>query len=191
MIQEVIGKGYHLVPIGFMPKKGANPAFDREWRIEFPEAERYLETCLSDTQLRCHIFCLLLFQVRFWTKDPIKALMKVLFQQVFFKIEHSVTEDHLRHVVFWQAENLTLAWANYEMFNNIRAVYESLIERLSRKVYCLQKNLSMFTNHCICCRRKCQTTSLDSAMTSSRFLLHASAPCREAFTILRQIPLDT
>jgi hypothetical protein len=53
---------------------------------------------------------------------------------VFFKIEHSVTEDHLRHVLFWQAENLTLAWANYEMYNNIRAVYESLIERLSRKV---------------------------------------------------------
>jgi hypothetical protein len=64
MIQEVIGKGYYLVPLGFVPRKGINPAFEREWRIEFPEAERYLETCLSDTQLRCYIFSLLLFQVR-------------------------------------------------------------------------------------------------------------------------------
>lgn len=74
MTQEVIGKGYHMVPLGFMPKKGANPAFDREWRIEFPEAERYLETCLSDTQLRCHIFCLLLFQVRFWRHHTVTFL---------------------------------------------------------------------------------------------------------------------
>jgi len=63
---------------------------------------------------------------------------------VFFKLDHSVTEDHLRHVLFWQAENLTLAWANYEMFNNIRAVYESLYEHLSRQV-----NPSLFLSLCV------------------------------------------
>ncbi|XP_065335416.1 uncharacterized protein LOC135936512 isoform X2 [Cloeon dipterum] len=112
MVREATTKGYHLIPVGYIPKKVSNPWFDLEWKIEFPEAERYLETCLSDTQLRCYIFCLLLFQV-------------------FFKRDDTVTEDHLRHVIFWQAENFTTAWANYEMHNNIRAVYDSLYENLS------------------------------------------------------------
>ncbi|XP_059490985.1 uncharacterized protein LOC132205743 isoform X2 [Neocloeon triangulifer] len=114
MIREVTSKGYHMIPLGYVPRKGFNPGFEQEWRIEFPEAERYLESRLNDTQLRCYMFCLLLFQV-------------------FFKLDGSVTEDHLRHVIFWQAENLTLAWANSEMFNNIFAVYKSLYENLSRK----------------------------------------------------------
>jgi len=77
MIQESTGKGYHMIPLGFVPRKGINPAFEREWRIEFPEAERYLETCLSDTQLRCYIFCLQLFQVSYTHRFSAKTKLKL------------------------------------------------------------------------------------------------------------------
>jgi hypothetical protein len=114
MISRTRDSGCHLVPLGYAPRKGDNPNLYLEWTIEFPEAEKYLETCLNHSQMRCYMFCLMIFQAFLHTPD-------------------GLTENHLRHIIFWQAEAMTLTWANCEMYNNIQAVLGYMYSVLSKQ----------------------------------------------------------
>ncbi|XP_012282440.1 uncharacterized protein LOC105700827 [Orussus abietinus] len=89
---EIIDKikefGCYAVPEGFVPKKEVNAQEDLEWQLTFPAAERFLETCLSSSQVRVYLIALM--------------LLKIFIRPV--NSTHGLATAHIRNQLFWLAE---------------------------------------------------------------------------------------
>lgn len=93
---EVVDKvkefGCHIVPCcsNFPNPKENDPHKDLEWQLTFPAVERYLETCMSSSQLRVYLISLMLH----------KTFLRPVFDSAF-----GLTTAHIRNKLFWMIED--------------------------------------------------------------------------------------
>lgn len=90
MINKITNFGCHVIPQGFAPKVGTNPQRELEWKIIFPEAERYLESRLTNAQAK-------IFMIS-------KALIKTFVEPNLERGFNMFTTEHIRAHLFWQCE---------------------------------------------------------------------------------------
>lgn len=109
MVSKAIGFGCLLIPIGFRPKRGVNPDQKLQWRVIFPAAERYLESCLAHSHMRCYLFALTL-------------------QKTFMESETSKTgidAGHLKNHLLWQCEDNYARWPEDRLGESLRLFLRS------------------------------------------------------------------
>ncbi|KPJ15060.1 Protein MB21D2 [Papilio machaon] len=109
MVRKAIGFGCLLVPIGFRPKRGINPDQKLQWRITFPAAERYLESCLAHSHMRCYLFAL--------------ALHKTFMENETSKI--GIDASHIKNHLFWQCEDNYAKWPEDRLGESLRLFLRS------------------------------------------------------------------
>ncbi|XP_076285469.1 uncharacterized protein LOC143211565 [Lasioglossum baleicum] len=90
-IEKIKLSGCYVVPEGFAPKKGDrnNLSQDLEWQLTFPAAERYLETCMTHTQVQVYLIALMLH------KTFVRPVLDAMY---------GLTTAHIRHKLFWLIE---------------------------------------------------------------------------------------
>ncbi|XP_020808502.1 uncharacterized protein LOC110184347 [Drosophila serrata] len=97
MRKRIRSFGYHVVPVGYAPKRSRNPFRELEWRIVFPQAEQYLERyCLTPMQLK-------VFQL-------MKLLVKTFVESTDAQPPGGVLLEQLRAHLFWQCERYSNDW---------------------------------------------------------------------------------
>lgn len=109
MVSKAIGFGSLLVPIGFRPKRGINPEQRLQWRIIFPAAERYLESCLAHSHMRCYLFALI--------------LQKTFMENGTSKI--GIDASHIKNHLFWQCEENYARWPEDRLGESLRLFLRS------------------------------------------------------------------
>ncbi|KAJ2952781.1 hypothetical protein O0L34_g7141 [Tuta absoluta] len=109
MVNKAIGFGCLLIPIGFRPKRGINPEQVLQWKIIFPAAERYLESCLAHSHMRCYLFAL--------------ALQKTFLNNETSKI--GVDASHIKNHLFWQCEDNYAKWPEDRLGETLRLFLRS------------------------------------------------------------------
>lgn len=109
MVSKAIGFGCLLVPIGFRPKRGLNPDQTLQWKIIFPAAERYLESCLAHSHIRCYLFTL--------------ALHKTFMENENSKI--GLEASHIKNHLFWQCEDNYAKWPEDRLGETLRLFLRS------------------------------------------------------------------
>lgn len=119
MVNKVVSFGCHVVPIGFTPKNGLNAQADLEWKIVFPEAERYLESCLTNTQIKVYVIT--------------RALLKTFFDPYVDSKYNTFTSEHLRAHLFWQCENNYAAWPEDYLGEALIRFLDSLLEQIKNQ----------------------------------------------------------
>uniref|UniRef100_A0A182N1E8 Mab-21 domain-containing protein n=1 Tax=Anopheles dirus TaxID=7168 RepID=A0A182N1E8_9DIPT len=117
MIQKVRSFGCHVVPSGYAPKQGQNRYRQLEWKIVFPEAERYLESCLTGTQTKIYLLTLLLLKtfVEPHLRTPGLSMFGV---------------EHLRAHLFWQCETNYAAWPEDYLGEALLRFLHALLDRI-------------------------------------------------------------
>lgn len=88
-ISKVKDFGCYVVPEGFLPKKDSNVYHDLEWQVMFPAAERYLETCMTQSQVQVYLIALMLH----------KSFIRPVFDTMY-----GLTTSHIRNKMFWLIE---------------------------------------------------------------------------------------
>lgn len=109
MVNKAVGFGCLLVPIGFRPKRGQNPAQTLQWKLIFPAAERYLESCLAHSHMRCYLFTL--------------ALHKTFMEKEQAKI--GIDASHIKNHLFWQCEDNYAKWPEDRLGETLRLFLRS------------------------------------------------------------------
>ncbi|CAG4981208.1 unnamed protein product [Parnassius apollo] len=109
MVRKAIGFGCLLVPIGFRPKRGVNPDLKLQWKIIFPAAERYLESCLAHSHMRCYLFSLILH--------------KTFMENEISKI--GIDASHIKNHLFWQCEDNYAKWPEDRLGESLRLFLRS------------------------------------------------------------------
>ncbi|XP_049867138.1 uncharacterized protein LOC126367593 [Pectinophora gossypiella] len=104
MVSKAIGFGCLLVPVGFRSKRGHNPEQTLQWKIIFPAAERYLESCLAHSHMRCYLFAL--------------ALQKTFLENEGSKI--GIDAGHIKNHLFWQCEDNYAKWPEDRLGETLR-----------------------------------------------------------------------
>ncbi|XP_023946614.2 uncharacterized protein LOC112051974 [Bicyclus anynana] len=104
MVSKAIGFGCLLVPVGFRPKRGINPDQRLQWKVMFPAAERYLESCLAHSHMRCYLFAL--------------ALHKTFMENETSKI--GIDASHIKNHLFWQCEDNYARWPEDRLGESLR-----------------------------------------------------------------------
>lgn len=117
MINKITNFGCHVIPQGYAPKLGTNPQRELEWKIVFPEAERYLESRLSATQAKVYMIT--------------KALLKKFAEPTLERTVNMFTTEHIRSHLFWQCEYNYVAWPEDHLG-------EALIRFLSSLLNCIK-----------------------------------------------------
>lgn len=119
MVNKVVSFGCLLVPLGFIPKSGPNPHRDLEWKIVFPNAERYLEGCLTSAQCKVYIVT--------------KALLQTFVEPFIEGTLNGFTNEHLRTHLFWQCEMNYAAWPEDYLGEALLRFLKSLLEHIKRQ----------------------------------------------------------
>ncbi|OWR52954.1 hypothetical protein KGM_205074 [Danaus plexippus plexippus] len=104
MVNKTVGFGCLLVPIGFRPKRGLNPEQQVQWKVIFPAAERYLESCLAHSHTRCYLFTLTLY--------------RAFLENSTSKI--GINESHIKNHLFWQCEDNYAKWPEDRLGESLR-----------------------------------------------------------------------
>lgn len=121
MVNKVVSFGCLLVPLGFVPRTGLNALRELEWKIAFPNAERYLEGCLTSAQCKVYIVA--------------KALLQT-FVEPFSEGTASggcFTNEHLRTHLFWQCEMNYAAWPEEYLGETLLRFLNALLEHIKRQ----------------------------------------------------------
>jgi hypothetical protein len=117
MINKITNFGCHVIPQGYAPKLGTNPQRELEWKIVFPEAERYLESRLTSAQAKVYMMT--------------KALLKSFVEPNVERGVNMFTTEHIRAHLFWQCEYNYIAWPEEHLG-------ETLIRFLSSLLHCIK-----------------------------------------------------
>lgn len=110
MVSKTIGFGCLLVPIGFRPKRGLNDDQKLQWKIIFPAAERYLESCLAHAHMRCYLFALALHKSFFMESETSKI---------------GIDSSHIKNHLFWQCEDNYARWPEHRLGETLRMFLRS------------------------------------------------------------------
>ncbi|XP_045491283.1 uncharacterized protein LOC123691095 [Colias croceus] len=116
MVSKALGFGCLLVPVGFRPKRGLNPDQKLQWRVIFPAAERYLESCLAHSHMRCYLFML--------------TLHKAFMENETSKI--GVDASHIKNHLFWQCEDNYAKWPEDRLGETLRLFLRSFYTHFGR-----------------------------------------------------------
>lgn len=119
MVNKVVSFGSLLVPLGFIPKTGLNAQRELEWKITFPNAERYLEGCLTSAQCKVYIVA--------------KALLQTFVEPFIEGTANGFTNEHLRAHLFWQCELNYAAWPEDYLGEALLRFLHSLLEHIKRQ----------------------------------------------------------
>ncbi|KAM7348922.1 uncharacterized protein ACRADG_008082 isoform 2-T2 [Cochliomyia hominivorax] len=119
MIKRIESFGFHVIPLGYSPKKKRNPFRDIEWRIVFPKAERYLEQHLTSSQVKVYMITKALLKSFVEPLEKNKALMFAL--------------DHLRMHLFWECERDYTAWPEEFLGEVLLRFINSFKQRVKEK----------------------------------------------------------
>lgn len=119
MVNKVVSFGCLLVPLGFIPKSGLNAHRELEWKIAFPNAERYLEGCLTSAQCKVYIVA--------------KALLQTFVEPFIEGTLNGFTNEHLRTHLFWQCEMNYAAWPEDYLGETLLRFLNSLLEHIKRQ----------------------------------------------------------
>lgn len=118
--KDMIGKsralGCFAIPLGFMPTRGVNPSQGIQWKLTFPTVERYLETCMAHSHVRCYLFTLILFKN-------------------FIEIKSSnigLNSSHLKNHLFWQMEDNYARWPEDRLGEVLLLFLRSFYDRLMK-----------------------------------------------------------
>ncbi|EAT38646.1 AAEL009477-PB [Aedes aegypti] len=116
MIQKVKSFGCHVIPTGYAPKVGTNRHRQLEWKIVFPEAERYLESCLTNTQVKIYMLT--------------KLLLKTFVDPALVTNMNMFGNEHLRAHLFWQCESNYAAWPEDYIGEALLRFLNGLLDRI-------------------------------------------------------------
>ncbi|XP_017869599.1 PREDICTED: uncharacterized protein LOC108618197 [Drosophila arizonae] len=94
MRKRIQSFGFHVVPVGYTPKRARNPFRELEWRIVFPQAEQFLERQLTRMQLK--VLLLMKVLVRTFVNEKCQAMGHIV--------------EQLRTHLFWQCERHSNEW---------------------------------------------------------------------------------
>lgn len=119
MVNKVVSFGCLVIPLGFAPKSGVNPHRELEWKMVFPEAERYLESCLTSAQIKVYVIT--------------KALLQTFVEPCLDTKRNMFTSEHLRTHLFWQCENNYAAWPEDYLGEALIRFLNALLERIKRQ----------------------------------------------------------
>jgi len=117
MLDQVHRLGCHLLPQGYMPTRGRNNEQYLEWQLAFPEAERYLETWLTHSQVRCFLFSMALYKTFL---EPLNTQLGLL-------------PTHIRTLLFWQCERNYGAWPEDRPGETLRKFLEKMYDSIMQK----------------------------------------------------------
>lgn len=115
-VTKAIGFGCLLVPIGHRIKRGQNPIQPLQWKLIFPAVERYLESCLAHSHIRCYLFTL--------------ALHKAFIENETAKI--GLDASHIKNHLFWKCENNYARWPEDRLGEVLLEFLKDLYGNLSK-----------------------------------------------------------
>ncbi|XP_063378074.1 uncharacterized protein LOC134665156 [Cydia fagiglandana] len=127
VVNKAINFGCLLVPVGFRPKRGLNPDQKLQWRVTFPAAERYLESCLAHAHLRCYLFAL--------------VLHKTFMENQTSKI--GIDANHLKNHLFWQCEDNYARWPEDRLGETFKLFIETFYSNFTQGRF-----PNYFIDHC-------------------------------------------
>ncbi|XP_028895792.2 uncharacterized protein LOC114803949 [Zeugodacus cucurbitae] len=119
MIRRIETFGFHVIPIGYAPKRQRNPFRELEWRIVFPKAERYLEQHLTNTQVKVFMMTKALVKTFVEPQEKHKALSFIM--------------EHLRMHLFWECERNFTAWPEEYLGEVLLRFISTFMQRLREK----------------------------------------------------------
>lgn len=118
MRKRIQSFGFHVVPVGYAPKRARNPFRQLEWRIVFPQAEQYLERQLTHVQLK--LLLLMKSLVRTFVNDKCQAMGHIM--------------EQLRTHLFWECErNCVSDWTEEFLGDRLVRFVRSFADCLARK----------------------------------------------------------
>lgn len=122
MVSKVVSFGCLAVPLGYAPRSGAlNGRAELEWRLVFPNAERYLEGCLTAAQCKVYVLA--------------RALLQT-FVEPFVEVAGGgggLSTEHLRAHLFWQCEHNYAAWPEEYLGEALVRFLNALLEHIKRQ----------------------------------------------------------
>lgn len=116
MVGKAEGLGCLIVPLGFRPTRGTNPDQNLQWKLTFPAVERFLETCLAHSHVRCYLFTLVLFRT-FIKTDASKA---------------GLDYTHVRNHLFTQCEDNYAMWPEDRLGETLRIFLKSFYQLIMK-----------------------------------------------------------
>lgn len=116
MISEITNLSCVLVPKGYVRKKGEHSDSDLEWEIQFPQAERYLETFMSHSQAKCYLFLL--------------ALHKTYIEPATFQL--GLLTEHIRSFMLWECETNYSDWPEHRLGTKLVTLITSLNSHIAK-----------------------------------------------------------
>lgn len=116
MVNKITNFGCHVIPQGYAPKVGTNPQRELEWKIIFPEAERYLESRLTNAQAKVFMI----------TKALIKTFVEPNLERGF----NMFTTEHIRAHLFWQCEINQGVWSEDSLGETLMRFLGSLLQAI-------------------------------------------------------------
>lgn len=123
MVGKVVSFGCLAVPLGYAPRSGApNGRADLEWRLVFPNAERYLEGCLTAAQCKVYVLARALLQT---FVEP--------FVEPASGGSAGLSAEHLRAHLFWQCEHNYAAWPEEYLGEALVRFLNALLEHIKRQ----------------------------------------------------------
>ncbi|XP_022819424.1 uncharacterized protein LOC111351635 [Spodoptera litura] len=117
-VTKAIGFGCLLVPIGQRIKRGLNPNQPLQWKLIFPAVERYLESCLAHSHIRCYLFTL--------------ALHKAFMENETAKI--GLDASHIKNHLFWKCEDNYARWPEDQLGTVLLEFLKDLYRNLSKTI---------------------------------------------------------
>ncbi|KZC10489.1 Protein MB21D2 [Dufourea novaeangliae] len=121
-VEKIKASGCYVVPEGFVPRRETsnNLNEDLEWQLTFPNAERYLETCMTHAQVQVYLISLVVH----------KTFMRPVYDSFF-----GLTIAHIRHKLFWLIEenDRPSKWPDNRMG-------DCLLSFLNSLYYCISQN---------------------------------------------------
>lgn len=115
MISDIVEFKCVAVAKGYYPKRDKNANVDLEWEIQFPKAEKYLQSRMTYEQHCIYLFLLAIYKTFIEPKSA----------------THGLLVDHIRCHMFWECEKNFLIWPQHRLGTKIVAVLESLKEKLA------------------------------------------------------------
>ncbi|KAK0089369.1 hypothetical protein PV325_007714 [Microctonus aethiopoides] len=120
IIEKVKETGCYMIPEGYYDENSTNNLRNLEWELTFPAAERYLETCMSYSQVRIYLMALMLQ----------KTFMRPMDSYV------GLTGAHIRNQLFWLIEDndTPSKWHDSHMGECLNMLLKSLYRAISQDV---------------------------------------------------------
>lgn len=118
IIEKIKEFGCHMVPEGSMDDRTGNKCQDIEWKLIFPAAERFLETCLTHSQVRVYLIGLMLHKTFIRPTDSIFGL----------------TAAHIKNRLFWliEEDDRPIKWMENRTGEALMRLLNSLYRSISQ-----------------------------------------------------------